>query len=439
MVVRHNVTGAGSIAAPLIACLIVGALVAVGQALVATALVGCATVAALVIHQRRELAPILWDAVAFAAPLQGIRAVSVLALSDVLMVAAFAAVLPEALGRRRRVVPGSVVVAFALLIGAGLLGTFFAPDFGASMANLFRILLGTAGSVTAMAFWDPGVERLRRFAWLWFAGATANGVWAALAPPDFNGRALGLTDHPNHLGIVSMLGLGLGLGLVLSRGGAARLWAAGGVVVLASAVGLSGSRAALIGVTTTIGLTALLTRKIRLLIATGLVVLLAVVAVTLGVVQLPEANAVSRAAGRGGSAASDVERKQLEAEAFSRIGRHPLTGQGFEFAQDAHNIYLQALVVGGPVALASFVWLSGRLVGVGLQASRAERRRRDGPLIAGLTAGYASYLCTGTVSNMVWHRYLWTYVGLLLLLAAATRRAARADPPNRVTKAAQPS
>lgn len=436
---RGGSAGAGPSVAILLACVAVGALVAAGQAAVATALVLAATFAAVMIHQRRELAPVLWGAVAFTAPLHGVRAGSVLALSDVLTATAFLMILPEALGRRRRVVPRSALVAFAAAISAGLVGTFFAPDFGASMANLVRILLGTAGTVTAMALWDPGLDRLRRFAWLWFAGAVASAAWAAATPRTFNGRALGLTDHPNHLGLVSMLGIGLGLGLVLSHGGRARLWAAGGVVLLALAVGLSGSRAALLGLAAAIGLTALLTRKIRLLIATGLVVSLALVGVILGMVELPEANAVSRAAGRGGSAASDVERKQVAAEAFSRISRNPLTGQGFEFAQDAHNIYLQALVVGGPLALVSFVWLSGRLGWVGLQASRATRRGRDGPVIAGLTAGYASYLCTGTFWNIVWHRYLWTYVGLLLLLAASTRRAARADAADSVSEAAPAS
>ena len=392
--------------------------------MMALALVVLSILGGLTILERRRMAPVLWAGVAFTAPLQGIRTGPVLALSDLLLIAAFAMILPDVLVGWRRVVPAGVVIAFIVLVTAGLAGTFFAADVGASLANLVRIVLAAAGSVTAMALWDPGRARLQQFAWLWFAGACTSAAWAAVTPRSFVGRAVGLSNHPNHFGLMCMLAVGLGVGLALSSTGWPRMAALGGVVLLLAGVGLSGSRAALLGTAVAIGLVALLTRRFRLLAASGVVVVLAAMAVVVGIVHIPDSNALARLGGGGGSAGSDVGRVQVAEEALTTIARYPLTGQGFQFAAEAHNIYLQALVVGGPLALLSFLCLSGLILRAAGRAVRRERHRRSGPLVAGLMAGYAAYLSTGFLWNILWDRYLWTYVALLLVLAATSEASA---------------
>jgi len=404
--------------------------VATGHENSAVALVGTAVVAGAIILERRRMASVLWAGVAFTAPMPGVRLTASLTetftvnitLIDLMIVAALVTILPDGLRGWRRVVPEGVVTAFGLLVAAGLLGTFFAPDVGASLVNLVKIVLAAAGSVVAMALWSPEPAALRRFAWLWFAGATISAGWAAATPRSVSGRSLGLTTHPNHFGLVCVLGVGLGLGLALSTGGRGRAAALAGIVLLTTGIGLSGSRAAILGLIVTIGMTAVLTRKFRLLVAAGVVVVLAGMTVIAGIVTIPASNALSRLGGGGGSALSDAERDKFAAEAVASISRHPVTGQGFEFAQAAHNIYLQVLVVGGPLALLSFVVVGGLIVRAGLRASSAERGQPDGAVLAGLTAGYSGYLCSGAFVNILWDRYLWTFVGLLVILSASTRR-----------------
>lgn len=419
---RSGVAAGGICLLAFLTCAAAGLVAATGRATVALTLVGVAILAGATILERSRVAPLLWAGAAFTAPLQGVRVSTVLALSDVLLVAAFVTILPDAFRGWRRVVPPGVVIAFGLLLTAGLVGTFFAPSASASLVNLVKIVLAAAGSVVFMALWDPGADSLRRFAWLWFAGATSSATLAAIRPREFVGRALGLTTHPNHFGLVCLLAVGLGLGLVLSSTGRVRMATCACVLILIAGAGLSGSRAAILGLAVTIGTTALLTRKFRVLAATGVGVIVAAMAVVAGIVHVPASHALSRLGGGGGSAASDAERNALLSEAFASIARHPFTGEGFEFAQVAHSIYVQALVVGGPLALIGFLCVCGLILRTGARAATAQRGRRDGPVLAGLTAGYAGYLVSGAFDNILWDRYLWVYIGLLLALAASASR-----------------
>lgn len=429
--VSHRLAGATNRArlAGIVSCLVVGLVVATGRGLVAVLLLGVTLLTGAIVFERRRMARLLWAGVAFTAPLQGVRIAPTLAVSDLLIMAALVAVLPAfLLHRGRRVLPPGMIVAFGFVVASGLIGTLFAPDAGASLANVVKMTLAVLGSVMAMVMWHPTVADLRRFAWLWFAGAATSAVWAAVTPRSFSGRAVGLTSHPNHFGLVCALGVGLGLGLAFGSTGRARVAAFAGVAILTAGIGLSGSRAAVVGLTVTIAVTALLTRRFRLLVATGVIVVLATMAAIVGIVHLPESNAISRLAGGGGSAASDLQRSQTLDEALESIARHPFTGSGFEFAQAAHNIYLQVLVVGGPLALLSFLFAAGQILRTGGRSARRAHDHVAGPVVAGLTAGYAGYLCSGFFDNTLWDRYLWTYIGLLLILAASVRHRDGADP-----------
>lgn len=428
MITRPSTGTAGrALAAGILACLGAGVMAAVGQATAAFVLLGAVIVGAATVLERRRLAPVLWAGVAFTAPLQGVRVAPSIAVSDVLMVAASLSILPDVLHHRRRMLPSGTVTVLALLIISGLMGSFFATELASSLANLVKFVFAAAGTVAAMALWDPGGARLRGFAWLWFAGATASAAWAAATPRAYLGRALGLANHPNHFGLICVLALGLGLGLGLSSAGRARLAAFGGVGLVSVGIGLSGSRAAIISAAVTIAMTAVLARRTRLLVATGLVVILGSMAAVVGVVHVPDGNALSRFTGGGGSAASDLERKQTLSRALDSIAHHPFTGVGFD-ADPAHNIYLQALVVGGPIALLSFLCMAWLILHAGLRGVRAERSRSNGPLHAGLTAGFIGFLVSGAFNPMLWDRYLWTYFALVLVLAVSTGRSASTGP-----------
>jgi O-antigen ligase len=145
------------------------------------------------------------------------------------------------------------------------------------------------------------------------------------------------------------------------------------------------------------------------------------VAAVVGIVHIPESSALSRLQGGGGSAASDLERQQNLSESFDLFSAHPLTGAGFQYAIGAHNIYLQALVIAGPVGLTALAWGAMAIVATGLRGIR-RTRSRDAVLLAGLTAGYFGYLASAVFDNILWDRYLWIYVSLLIVWSASTDR-----------------
>lgn len=415
-----------ALSASLLACLLAGVVAAAGQAPLALAVAGLPVAGLVLVGERRRVVPLLWGAVAFSAPLNGVRVSPLVAVSDVLLVAALGASLPDILrAPRRRIVPPALVIAGGVVIGAGLVGTFFAQDVAASLSNMAKVVLAAAGSVAVLALWDPGPRRLRQFAWLWFAGASVSALVAVVTPRPVVGRALGFTTHPNHFGLVCVLAVGLGIGLALSSTGWPRLVTVGAVGLLLAGVGVSGSRSALLGLTVAITVAAVLTRRIRLLVAAGVSLLLVGMAVVAGVVHIPDSHALSRLGGGGGTAASDAERQQTLSVALGTIDRHPFTGEGFQFAQAAHSIYLQALVVGGPAALAGFLWVCWTIGRLGMRAARRDQSQ----VAAGLTAGFAGYLASGAFDNILWDRYLWTYLGLLIVLAGTLRL--EAGPPSR--------
>lgn len=404
--------------AGILGCSMAGLLIAMGWARFVVATVGAVFLAGAITLERRRLAPLVWASVAFTAPLQGVRVNRLLALSDVLLLLALLMILPEALRWRRRVVPAGLVFAFALLVGAGLVGTFWASDAGASLVNLIKIVLAAAGTVVAMSLWDPGEESLRRFAWLWLGGAFVSASWAVATPRSIVGRSPGLTTHPNHFGLMCVLAVGLALGLALSHVGRLRWFALVSVLLLTVGVGLSGSRSALLGLVVTLGLLSALTRSFRLLLGLGAATLIGAIVILGGVISVPESHALSRLAGGGGSELSDLDRKAEATKALASIADHPFTGEGFEFAQAAHSIYLQVLVVGGPVALIAFLAISGLVLRMGTRSIQAQQGSPTWPILAGLTAGYGGYLASGTFDNILWDRYLWTYIALLVVLAA---------------------
>lgn len=412
--------------ASLTGSLLAGVAAAAEQAPLALAFVVLLVGSLVVLGERRRMVVLLWGAVALTAPFNGVRLSLLVALSDAFLLAALVASVPDMRrASQRPIVSPMLPLAFGLLIVAGLAGTFNAADAGASLVNMAKIVLAAGGSVAAIALWDPGAHRLRQFAWLWFTGAAVSATIGLVTPRPVVGRALGLTTHPNHFGLVCLLAVGLGIGLAFSSKGWARLLAMAGTGLLIIGVGVSGSRSALLGLAVTIGVAALLTRRFRLLVAAGVTGLLAGMALVAGLVHVPDAHALSRLGGGGGSGESDLARQQTLAIALDTIDRHPFTGEGFQFAQAAHSIYVQALVVGGPVALAAFLWVCWTIGRAGVRGSRAGDGRGNSLVAAGLTAGFAGYLAAGAFDNILWDRYLWTYLGLLVVLSGTLRLEAR--------------
>lgn len=399
---------------------IAGCLVILDGRAVAAALVCLAGVGGVLVIGPERLGTVAWAATAFVAPMSGVR-LSGVALSDVFLVAAVGLTLPSfATGYRRLPLPirPDVFVGLAAIACGGVIGTFFAARPGASLGEMARFVLASAGSVAAVALWAPPPSRVRWFCSLWLAGAVFNACWAIFLGPADRARPAGLSTHPNHLGLVCMLGAALALGLLLAEGRAARRLGAAALAPLSLGLLASGSRAALVGLVVTVPVFAVLTRRVQVAVRALAVTAVLGVGVLAGLAHVPDQSGLGRLVGGATAAESDVERVEHLSRSLDRLERHPLTGEGFESSREAHNVYLQVAVAAGPLGVVGFA-----LVVRSVLRARAEVRRRapvagDRALLAGLIAGYAGYLVAGAFQNLLWDRYLWLYVSAALVLAA---------------------
>ncbi|HUR17784.1 MAG TPA: O-antigen ligase family protein [Acidimicrobiales bacterium] len=368
-----------------------------------------------------RLAVAAWAVAAFTVPLNGVR-VSILTLSDVLLIVAVAVTLPSLAADSRTRTAGvsrGVFAGLGAIAFGGVIGTLFAADAGASLLTMSKFVLASAGSVLAVMLWAPSQERIRWFCHLWLLGAVFNAVWAIFIGRTPGARPAGLSTHPNHLAMVCVLGVGLALGLALTGRRPLRGLALAALLPLSVALVLSGSRAAVVGCAVVVPSVAVLARRVQLAIRALFAVGVFALAVLAGFIRLPEETGLRRIIGDPTTIASDAERAEHLSQSLDRLNDHPLTGEGFQFAQEAHNIYLQVAVAAGPLGVLGLFLIAGAM----LRASRGGLHARAGPvsgdqaLLAGLGGGYAGYLVAGAFQNVLWDRYLWFYVAAAVVLA----------------------
>lgn len=383
-----------------------------------------------------DVVGLAWAATAFTAPFSGIRVASSMALSDVFLAFAVAAMLASMALRRRwslAATDDAVLVGLGTIVAGGLIGTAFAIHADASLLEIAKFLLASAGSILAARMWAPGAARIRWFCTLWLAGAVASALWALTLSERIVGRPLGLTTHPNHLGLACLLAAAMALGFALGDRPRARRVALLSLVPLVGALVASGSRAALLGFFVMVPTVAALTHRIQLAMRAVAVAAVFAVAALAGVVDVPADTGLARFFGEAASESNALRIEHLSTS-IDRFERHPLTGEGFEFAQEAHNIYLQVLAAGGPLGLIGLVLVAGSILGSvrgGAGGSRSGARAvGDRALLAGMVGGYAGYLVVGLFQNILWDRYLWLYVAGALSLAASLRQGEVAVTPD---------
>lgn len=187
-------------------------------------------------------------AVAFTAPMNGVRLFRV-AATDVMLAVAILGLAVEVLvsKRRWRPLPPGFTFGTALVVGGGLIGTFYAVRPGASLAHLLPFTLAATVPVIVLRMWAPSVASLRQYAWCWVCGAVVSGTVGLLSTGGITGRPEGLTPHPNHLAMTCALAGGIALVLWLREEGWRQHVALAMVGLLALSVIRAGSRAALVG------------------------------------------------------------------------------------------------------------------------------------------------------------------------------------------------
>jgi O-antigen ligase len=375
------------------------------------------------IWQIEGLGNALMCGAALAVSMIALRAGSEITVADVILAAAIAPLLIVASRRpfdgRRLLFPEGfrwhlpVLVLICVVVFGGLAGSFAADDQNLSLAELARFAASSMVAILLLWIWNPSRRMLEVLCWCLLAGATVNAA-LGLVMEKHGGRAMGLGTHPNHYGLAASLGCGIALGFIFtSTGWGRKLAALACLTVLGVGILDSGSRAALLGVFVT-GMAFLVTTKSWKLVALGVVMGGAAIAtINYDLVTVNELNAVSRLRGDQTSYLADQERLEAARVTLVAISEHPITGNGFANAKLAHSIYLQLVASAG---LLGAVFAIG-LICMMIRALLAAKRSND-LLAIGVVSSYAGYLAAGAFSNILWDRYVWLHLAVMLTLVA---------------------
>jgi hypothetical protein len=295
--------------------------------------------------------------------------------------------------------------------------------------------------------------RARLFADLWLASAAISaavgcadqlagtGIAAALGVgPETTGppgaaavapaRAIGLTFHPNYLGLFSAMALPLAITRITQTSGVARVSAAAATVVLVVSIQLSGSRMGVIAAC--VGVAALLVLvprfRPRVVIAGAL---LAATAIVLFLVVAPsDQSAIGRLLGDSTASDATVTRFSVISKSLAIGLDHPLTGVGFSRVFDSHSVPAQFLQAGGVLALASLALWAFGIGSLGVALSRNPRLpAHSAEIAAALSAGLIAWLLTGILSPQVAERFMYIPAGILLGLGLVAARLERSGEP----------
>jgi hypothetical protein len=404
----------GLVVPPLIVLALLALLIpmAVGSTIGAVAGLGLAVLLVVLVTFGIEKTGMLLLAVGFLlAPMNNVRpvaAVPFVTASDVFFFLGVTTLVPVLMTR-------SIHRQAPFLIGAGgiflmgMLTSLGAPSVFASLNGLTRLVVGALALPIVFMLWRPGRGVMITFAGAYILGnciSVARGLATGITSVD--GRYAGLTQHPNILGLVSMLGLGL-VPFLYHELPRQRWIVLAGAAGCAAGVWFSGSRAALIAVAACVVLYLMLSRSIEhALVFFGLAIIpLYFVGQAVTATNVSESNPIGRLLGGGSASYSDLDRENLASIAIDRFLAHPLLGSGFDGAVEAHNIYLQVAAAGGVVALVFYLVV---LVATIRQPLVLGSRYR---LLAIPVMGYA---LIGPITPLLWDRYIWCVLALPFLV-----------------------
>lgn len=388
-----------------------------GAAMVMVAIVGAGAMAVIVWTREGidRLLMLLLGVGALLTPMNGLRVGPLMSLGDTFLLSAVPLVIGRRIFRIKKTTRQFRPFYSALLLI--LLGGLVASSFSdgnpvAAMPDLARFAISTFGVLSLVAAWGPDRSQVRLLMWLFAVGTSINVILGVVTGFTFVGRAVGLSTHPNHLGMVCMLASGIALGLALTSHGVLRKSAVSLFLIVLAGVMVSGSRAALVGEIFFVLTLLLALRRWYVMRWVGVLAMMVIVAGIAGAVPIPSANSFQRLLGDESASLSDAERDDARTASLDQINQDPVTGSGFEFSRVAHSLYLQVWVSCGLIGLAGLlllILLVGRLL---------VYRSPSDVLIAGAAASFVGFLVAGMASNILWDRYVWLHLAMAVALSA---------------------
>lgn len=301
----------------------------------------------------------------------------------------------------------SLTIGVKLLVGLMIMPTAImsvAPD----RARLMTLLDLWAGSILVNA----GVALLDA------SHLTNISAWLHGVSGLTGGRQPGLTNHPNHLATV----LVMGIPIVLSWWQRDRIWRRRGAIALAVllvALYSTGSRGGLAAGCVIIVLGVLTQPVVVKTVMPYLVPAVFVVGAIL-ILDHSLAHALLKHTrfSSAGASGSNHQRAEVGHQAILDIKHRPLLGIGFDVADQGHSIYLQAIATGGVLTLGALVlYVSGVIRGV-----RVWVRDEWTPTVVATFVSLLGWLTLGIVDNDFADRYPYVPMAMMLAIAAVRMR-----------------
>lgn len=354
-----------------------------------------------------------------------VASLSFVTVSDVCLVVGILLLIPV-VARRQLQVPALYMAGAAGVVAMGLLASIINPDPLLSLNAVLRLVVGALLLPVVFSLWRPHRQVVVALASAFVLGNIVNVAQSFLTGArSGENRYIGLTEHPNHLGLSAMLGLAL-TPFLLQQIPRRFTW-----VVLGSAaacgvgIWISGSRAAIVVAVAIMLLYPLLARSIEVALAlAGLAIIpLYIVGNTVASGDV-ENNVIGRLMGGGSATGSDLQREQVAAKAIDNFTSHPLFGTGFGNAYESHDIYLQIAAAGGLAVLVFYIVLLLAVVRQPFLIGSSYRL---------LALPAISYVLIGPLTPLLWDRYIWIVLALPFLVPLAGKTTQDPDPSEDLT------
>jgi O-antigen ligase len=353
-------------------------------------------------------------------PMDNLRpsaAVSFVTFSDLLFFVGIGTLIPILLVSRFQRQAPMLIGVFGVFT-MGLVTSVACTNPAGSFNGLARLVVGALVMPVVFMLWRPGRRVLYSFAAAYVLGNCISVAYSVITRTvSVDGRYAGLTQHPNVFGLVELLALGLLPYLWFNTHKAYRWGLLVAGAVCGYGVWISGSRAALLVTVAIVPLYVLLSRSIEhalLLFGAGIVPLY-LVGKAFTSPDVGSGSALERLRGGGSATASDKAREILLDKVISQFTAHPILGDGFGSAAEAHNIYLQVAAAGGIIGLVFYLLVL-------FSAIRQPLVLGSGYVLLALPA--MAYALIGPLTPLIWDRYIWCVLALPFLVP-------RSDEPDR--------
>lgn len=343
------------------------------------------------------------------APLNALRVVGNVTFSDIAFVIGFGLLIPRMLVKRPKL-PPLYVIGVSILFAGGMISSLVAPLPVASLGGFLRLVAAAILLPFLMNLLQPSGRLVDTLAWSYVLGqiiSTAYSVakgGAGMA----QGRAIGLSTHPNFYALAGQLAYAL-LIYLFYRVDRKHRWI---VVLAAVAVGFSvlnsGSRASLLCCAVITIMWPIVERSAVAwyVVLSGAVV--AVIAAETVLRALGQETTLDRLSGNTSAQFSDQARELALESGLAQFWNRPIQGNGWNDILEIHNAYLEVAVGGGVISLLGFILIVAALI-------RPLFRQGVPNRLAYAGLSYATFALIGPT---LYDRVLWTVLALILVTSA---------------------